>query len=214
MAFGRHGRFMAALALGALVAAGSLGLPLTGSMRALLAAVTVFVVYIGLTLWMAGRVTPDDLRRHAEQSDEGLVAIIAITMAVVGVSLGSLLLLLNDPAGVSWAEAVLALVSVPLGWAMVHVLAAFHYAAEFYGRAKGSDQDAGGLSFPGCTEPGAWDFLYFSLVIGMTAQVSDVVVETTGLRRAVLLHSVGAFFYNTVLLAVAVNAALALTPSG
>ena len=56
-----------------------------------------------------------------------------------------------------------------------------------------------------------WDFLYFSFTIGMTAQVSDVVVTAGGLRRVVLLHSIGAFFYNTVILALAVNAGLALS---
>ena len=44
----------------------------------------------------------------------------------------------------------------------------------------------------------------------MTAQVSDVVVTTAAMRRAVLLHSLGSFFYNTVILALAVNAGLAL----
>ncbi|MFD1809390.1 DUF1345 domain-containing protein [Gemmobacter lanyuensis] len=55
---------------------------------------------------------------------------------------------------------------------------------------------------------GAGDFLYFSFTIGMTAQVSDVVVERPGLRRLVLAHGVVSFFYNTVILALAVNAAV------
>jgi uncharacterized membrane protein len=54
-----------------------------------------------------------------------------------------------------------------------------------------------------------WDFIYFSLVIGMTAQVSDVQVRTTAMRRAVTGHSVVSFFFNTVLIAMAVNAAVA-----
>jgi uncharacterized membrane protein len=34
-----------------------------------------------------------------------------------------------------------------------------------------------GLLFPGNPrEPDYWDFLYFSLVVGMTCQVSDVLV--------------------------------------
>ena len=41
----------------------------------------------------------------------------------------------------------------------------------------------------------------------MTAQVSDVEVRTTPLRRLTLMHGVVSFFYNTVLLALAVNTA-------
>ena len=65
-----------------------------------------------------------------------------------------------------------------------------------------------GMVFPGKGEPDAWDFLYASFTIGMTAQVSDVVLETRALRQAVLVHAVASFFYNTCILALAVNAAV------
>ena len=66
------------------------------------------------------------------------------------------------------------------------------------------------LDFPGQGDPGAWDFLYYSFVVGMTAQVSDVQVTTTVMRRATLLHGVVSFFFNTVFIAMAVNAGVAL----
>ena len=69
---------------------------------------------------------------------------------------------------------------------------------------------AGGLLFPATQSPEPWDFLYFSFGIGMTAQVSDVQVTTMALRRLVTLHAVGSYFYNAVILALAVNAALSL----
>ena len=42
----------------------------------------------------------------------------------------------------------------------------------------------------------------------MTAQVSDVVVTGTGMRRVVTVHAVASFFTNTVILALTVNAAM------
>ena len=66
------------------------------------------------------------------------------------------------------------------------------------------------LDFPGCAAPGPWDFLYFSFVVGMTAQVSDVQVKTSVMRRAVLGHGVISFFFNTVFIAMAENAAVAM----
>jgi uncharacterized membrane protein len=64
--------------------------------------------------------------------------------------------------------------------------------------------------FPGGAEPGPWDFLYYAFVVGMTAQVSDVQVFDTKMRRATLGHGVVSFFFNTVLIAMAVNAVVAL----
>jgi uncharacterized membrane protein len=64
------------------------------------------------------------------------------------------------------------------------------------------------MVFPGKGAPDTWDFLYASFTIGMTAQVSDVVIETRPMRQAVLVHGVASFFYNTCILALAVNAAV------
>ncbi|WP_296737353.1 DUF1345 domain-containing protein [Mesorhizobium sp.] len=68
----------------------------------------------------------------------------------------------------------------------------------------------GGLEFPGGKRPEGWDFLYFSTVIGMTAQTADTGITTTHMRRVVLLHSILSFFFNAVILAAAVNLAVSL----
>jgi uncharacterized membrane protein len=96
---------------------------------------------------------------------------------------------------------------------MLHTVAAFHYAHLYYTRTghDGASRDAAGLNFPDTEEPTSWDFLYFSFVIGMTAQVSDVQVLTMSMRRLVIIHGIVSFFYNTVLLALSVNIVVALT---
>ena len=70
--------------------------------------------------------------------------------------------------------------------------------------------DTKNLSVPGVTEPTYGDFMYFSLVIGMTAQVSDVTTGTAAMRRVVMIHGVIAFFFNTAVLALGVNLAAGL----
>jgi uncharacterized membrane protein len=63
----------------------------------------------------------------------------------------------------------------------------------------------GGLEFPNCTQPDYWDFLYFSFVIGMTSQVSDVQILSRRLRRLALFHGVLSFFFNTAIVAMSIN---------
>jgi uncharacterized membrane protein len=92
--------------------------------------------------------------------------------------------------------------SIVLTWLFINVMFALHYAHGFYGDYGKPHQ---GLEFPGRENPDYWDFAYFSIVIGMTFQVSDVQITSRELRRVVLLHSVIAFFFNVFIIAVTVN---------
>ena len=92
--------------------------------------------------------------------------------------------------------------TIVLSWAFIHTMFALHYAHEFY------DRTAGGMAFPGDDrEPDYWDFVYFSFVIGMTSQVSDVDVTSKEIRRTVTAHGVVAFVFNVALLALTINLA-------
>jgi uncharacterized membrane protein len=203
-----HGRFYLAAIAGIavwLAAGGSLPWPLPS----LAGGDAFFLIYLALMTRFALRSTPEDLRRRASVEDEGMPLIVALALAAIVFSLVAIFSLLNRDGTPEPGELALATASVPLGWLMLHTIAAFHYAHRFYA-TEASPGDAGGLNFPGEGDPGAWDFLYFSFVIGMTAQVSDVAVERTDMRRLVLFHGVASFFYNTVLLALAVNVAVTL----
>ena len=89
-------------------------------------------------------------------------------------------------------------------------MAAMHYAHAFWSTQSSGNTRGHGLDFPGTSEPGGYDFLYFSFVIGMTAQTSDVAITSTSMRKINLLHAVVSFFFNTVLVAAAVNGAVSL----
>jgi uncharacterized membrane protein len=203
----RHGRFLLALVAGLVAAALAGVMRMSPATIALIAADVVFVVYLVLMVGLTRKTSTGDMRSHAADRDEGLPVILCIAIAAVGISLTAIVAVLRDPAG--WQVAVLAFAAAPLGWTVMHVLMAQHYAHAYYTRGVGG-KDVGGLNFPGTKEPSLADFWYFSFGIGMTAQVSDVTVGTPALRRWVLGHSVGAFFYNTGILALAVNAGVAL----
>jgi uncharacterized membrane protein len=204
----RHRFFYIAAALA--VAAG-LGAPAFGTNAGLPGALggdVFYCAYLVLTLAHAFRGTPEHLREVAESEDEGILLIILITLSAILFSLVSLFMLLDRSGDPEPLLMGLSIASAPLGWLMLHTVAAFHYAHRYYapGRSgRGSKQH--GLDFPGTDAPDSWDFLYFAFVVGMTAQVSDVAVRDRGLRQFVWLHGLVSFFFNTVLIALAVNIA-------
>jgi uncharacterized membrane protein len=63
----------------------------------------------------------------------------------------------------------------------------------------------GGLDFLNEKRPDYLDFAYFSFVIGMTFQVSDVTVSSSRIRRLVLLHGLISFLFNTIIVALSIN---------
>ena len=83
-------------------------------------------------------------------------------------------------------------------WAFTHTIFALHYAHDFYHESGGK---GGGLAFPGGEEPDYWDFVYFSFVIGMTSQVSDVAIVSKPMRRTAAAHGIVSFVFNAALLA-------------
>lgn len=200
----RHKRFYAALGAGAASLTVSEGL--AWSVRGLLAGDVFFAAYLAATTAFALRADAAVLRARAAEADEGAPLLLALAAGAAAFSAGGLFLVLNDPAYERPLAVGLALASAPLGWLTVHVMAAFRYAHLFYGRGPAR----GGLAFPGTEAPGPTEFLYFSLVIGLAAQVSDVSVTNSAMRRAALAHSVLSYFYNTVIIALAVNAAVSL----
>jgi uncharacterized membrane protein len=153
---------------------------------------------------MAGADTAN-IRRRSVLMDEGRIAILVVTAGAALASLGAILIELGDKATThNPRHLALAVVTIALSWALTHTIFALHYAHEFYADKRYED---GGLAFPGKAEPDYWDFMYFSLVIGMTSQVSDVAVTAKAIRRTVMAHGVVSFFFNATLLALMVNIA-------
>jgi len=161
------------------------------------------VIYLTLAGLMMRNADVRRMKRRAAQQDEGQFVILALTTAAALASLGAILAELGAAGGAGRHPLNLALAAgtIALSWCFIHTIFALHYAHEFY------DQHTPALIFPGNEEPDYWDFLYFSLVIGMTSQVSDVAVACKPIRRTVSAHSVVSFFFNVALLALMVNMA-------
>ena len=94
--------------------------------------------------------------------------------------------------------------TVAASWFMVQLIFALHYAHEYYAQGE-RGQDAGGLDFPGGEPPDYWDFLHFSIVIGVASQTADIAFTSKSLRRVGTVHGITAFVFNTVVLALTIN---------
>ena len=163
-------------------------------------------LYLGLSYYLMAKETVPQIRQRAAIEDEGRILILVMTVAAALASLFAIILQLSvsTEGDRHPFQLVFATATIILSWFFVHSIFAVHYAHEFYGdnAAKGS-----GLNFPGNDKPDYWDFVYFSFVIGMTSQVSDVAVAQKSIRRMVTAHGVLSFFFNLALLALTFNIA-------
>jgi len=201
-----HQRFYAALILGlaAFVAAGA-----SSPAFRLIAACDIFFASYLLSISFVLGWNAQDLQRRAAAEDEGILVVILIVLAAIGSCCVCVIVVLHQSHGrLGWPLAM-ALAGAPLGWYCLHLVAAFHYANHYYAGGPGSPRGRP-LQFPGGAEPAACDFVYYAFVVGMTAQVSDVQVTGIQMRRATLGHGVVSFFFNTVLIAMAVNAVVTI----
>ncbi|WP_035722517.1 DUF1345 domain-containing protein [Bradyrhizobium sp. ARR65] len=171
----------------------------------LLVAWDVFVAfYLLLVYSMMLRSEHRHIRRDAVLQDDGRFVILMVAALGAFASIAAIV----SELGASHRNVLelgLATVTIALSWAAVHTTFALHYAHAYYRGHK-----PGGLQFPsGDQQDHAdyWDFVYFSFVIGMTAQVSDVGITDKTIRRTATAHGIVSFIYNTALLALTVNIA-------
>jgi uncharacterized membrane protein len=164
-------------------------------------------LYLVLALRMMAVAQVRHIRMRAKLQDEGQYTILALTAIAALASLGAIIALLgtSDQNNREPIHLLLGVVTILLSWTFTHIMFALHYAHEFYDEDGGK---GGGLIFPGdLHEPDYWDFVYFSFVIGMTSQVSDVAITCRPIRHTVSAHGIISFIFNVTLLALTVNIA-------
>jgi uncharacterized membrane protein len=161
-------------------------------------------LYLVLVYIMMQRCGLAHIRRNAVLQDDGRFLILLVTALGAFATIAAIVFELGA-SNRSGPQLALATLTIALSWATVHTAFALHYAHDYYRGAK-----PGGLQFPSGEQTDHadyWDFVYFSFVIGMTAQVSDVGITDKTIRRTVTAHGIISFIFNTALLALMVNIA-------
>jgi uncharacterized membrane protein len=214
-AFRDRPRLVAALAVGAAVAAGLYLLPndLRPSTRNILVWDSAALTFSVLMLGMMSDCGVDRIQARAAAQDEGrgltlTLSVLAATLSVMAIG-QELSLAKNDHEPVKALRVTLAFVTIALSWFFTHLNFALHYAHEYYSPETCPDQegrtDRGGLSFPGGEPPDYWDFLHFAVIIGVASQTADISFTSKPLRRIGTVHGALSFVFNTVVLALTIN---------
>lgn len=149
------------------------------------------------------------MQQQAKKQDESkwvimLIVLLALTMCLVAILI-QLSQLPSDHAA-KLGHVALALLTIVSAWLFMHTVFALHYAHDFY-MALSRNEENGGLDFPGTKQPTYPDFLYFSYIIGTSAQTADVSITTKHMRLLNLFHAVLSFGFNTTILAICINVA-------
>ena len=167
------------------------------------------LTYLGLAWTHMARSDASGTRAHALSQDQsGYV----IFLFVVGAACASIVAI-GFVAGTIrdlpfWARAwhlTLTIAALLSSWLLIQTVFALHYAHRYYAGPHGESGATAALVFPGGRDPDYLDFAYYSFVVGMTSQVSDVAVASRGMRRLTMIHGVLAFLFNIAVLALSIN---------
>ena len=168
---------------------------------------SVCMIIISVVIFSTMR--PRQIRVLAKQEDAGrLVVFFIVLVAILGSFVGVLLLLQNKD---NWQlskglETFIYITGVICSWVLLHTMFAYRYALLYYGdHPLDPDLHTVGLQIPNELWPDYLDFCYFSFVIGMTFQVSDIEISSRHIRRVALVHGMISFLFNTVIVALTIN---------
>lgn len=195
------------LAFAAILIAAAAGLvPVLGMTRGILAGFdAAALLFIGSLLPLLRQGQAAKMRARAARNDANravLLVFCGIVLFVVLVAVG------GELRGRSSVVTIALVVgTLILAWLFSNIVYALHYAHLFYsaGDKDKAGGDAGGLQFPDTAEPDYWDFLYFSVTLGMTFQTSDVSIASRRMRRVVTGQCLAAFIFNLGVIAFTVN---------
>jgi uncharacterized membrane protein len=164
-------------------------------------------LYLLLYLEMMFGATPEHMQQRAIAQSVGRVVVLGMVflaaLVCIGSTISSLAVAKDMHGTLKWEHISLAGITVFTSWFFTQIMFAQHYAHEYYLALV--NQNEAGLHFPGTAKPDYFDFVYFACVIGTSAQTADVSFTTSSMRRIGLLHSILAFFFNTILIALTIN---------
>ena len=160
--------------------------------------------------WVSFFITDSkQIREQAKVQDPSRTIIFIIIIISTLASFFAVLLLIlskGENDNTSSLRIAVAVAGMLFSWFLIHTIFTLRYAHIFYGDHETKpNTHAGGLEFPGDSKPEYLDFAYYSFVLGMTFQVSDVQITSKRLRSLAMLHGLLSFVFNTIMIALTIN---------
>lgn len=164
-------------------------------------------LYILSTFLMMYFSTKENIARLAEKEDDGAIFILLIILLGSITSLVIIVIIMTDMKSLMVSDTVkvisLVLLTYFSSWFLIHTAFTLHYAHVYYQNYAKTKQPP--LIFPDTLHPNYIDFLYFSLLIGMTCQTADVNIAHSRTRFLAMIQGFTAFIFNTTLLVLIIN---------
>lgn len=165
------------------------------------------LTYLLLTYIMMYFARDDSILDICEKEDDGATTILLIIVLGGLSSLIAIVIILSDlktlPKATAAEYIALVLTTYTVSWFFVHTAFALRYAHIYYRDLQ--QTKVAPLVFDATLKPGYVDFLYFSMVIGMTCQTADINIANSRMRLMVMVQGLTAFTFNATLLGLAIN---------
>lgn len=164
-------------------------------------------LYVLSTFLMMYFSTKENIAHLAEKEDDGAIFILLIILLGSITSLVIIVIIMTDMKSLMVSDTVkvisLVLLTYISSWFLIHTAFTLHYAHIYYQDYEKTKQPP--LIFPDTIHPSYIDFLYFSMLIGMTCQTADVNIANSRTRALAMIQGFTAFVFNTTLLVLTIN---------
>ena len=163
-------------------------------------------LYLFLTLKMMWRLDSTHILQRAQQQDASkwlILFLVFLTLVMCFIAIIVEVNLFAQSEFVRMGHFILSITTILCAWFFMHTIFAIHYAHDYYLALQ--QHQEGGLDFPKTSHPTYPDFLYFSYVIGTSAQTADVSISSQPMRVLNTLHIILAYSFNTTILAICIN---------
>ena len=164
-------------------------------------------LYVLSTFLMMHFSSQENIAHLSEKEDDGAIFILLITLLGSVTSLVVIVMIMTDIKSLMISDTAkeigLVLLTYISSWFLIHTAFTLHYAHVYYQEYERTKEPP--LIFPATLKPVYFDFLYFSMVLGMTCQTADVNIASFKMRYLAMIQGWIAFVFNTTLLVMTIN---------
>lgn len=171
----------------------------------------VAIVALSSSAWRRHPGRPAAIGRFTDRSEYVVSVVSTLLASVVGLWASAELILLHSAEQSSGQAAqdyltfsLLGVWAMLLSWGLLHWGFTQVYRHLYYARTPRP------LRFPGDADPTVVDFAYFSFTLGTSFATNDVETRDRGVRWVMVIHSVVSFFFNALVIVLALNTVMTL----